>query len=720
MQKNISALAQSRTFRVVGGELSAADQTEQWSQVLNPTGQAQQAAIQPGQIVESKYRVIALIGAGGMGSVYRVQHLMLAKEMALKTISATSLTDDAWHRFQREARAIAKLTHVNIVQVYDFGIDADGVPYYTMELLKGQSLSQKIQDEGKLAKEEALPCFIQVAAALLHAHKHKIVHRDIKPANIFLKQTSDNKSVVKVVDFGIAKLATSQNIEEQAETDSGLVFGSPLYMSPEQSIGNPTDERTDIYSFGCSLFETLTGQPPFRGKNAFETITMHHHQMPPSLVEASGGVQFGQPLEKLVAKLLEKEAEDRYQSFEQVLSDLTRISASSRAAAGASAMAGARAGSRVLLAKARELQRIIIDPDDQEATGPFGFRNKRSFVLRVASILVILGAFGFGYKMFSAGLMRWSHDSLASVTPIFKLAHNTTVKGDAPAPDYFSTIEPSGSRVFNFPANTTFGAFRIESGKEIDASGQVTVPAGAWVELKAGEILQLDTSLFRRFRPDDITFLNCSSDLQTCWNTKHLDAITKYLTALRKLDITGARITSADIALLNRLKKLTELEVSDTALTGTDLTRLDRLMELQTLRMDRVKSLPAILAKVAASRHLKEISFDESNAGDAELRILSTIPQMSYISAEHDNITCAGLKYLTVLPLQHLSICGSDLGPEALPIFLRLKRLEYLRYSAAGWSKAQKDRLRQGLPGCKIIDKEDDSDVGKLVKGVLD
>jgi hypothetical protein len=117
---------------------------------------------------------------------------------------------------------------------------------------------------------------------------------------------------------------------------------------------------------------------------------------------------------------------------------------------------------------------------------------------------------------------------------------------------------------------------------------------------------------------------------------------------------------------------------------------------------------------------LKEISFDESNAGDAELRILSTIPQMSYISAEHDNITCAGLKYLTVLPLQHLSICGSDLGPEALPIFLRLKRLEYLRYSAAGWSKAQKDRLRQGLPGCKIIDKEDDSDVGKLVKGVLD
>ena len=238
----------------------------------------------PGEIIDSKYKILGLLGEGGMGAVYRAHHLSLNKEVALKTFRTPNLTKDSWQRFQREAQAIGRLNHPNIVQVFDFGVNKNNVPYYTMECLSGESLAERLSALGYLTVDEAVPIFLKVCQGLSAAHSKGIIHRDLKPANIFLasspetgkgSEKSKDTETVKIVDFGIAGLA-KQAQDGQKLTATGTVFGSPLYMSPEQSLGQEVSETSDIYSCGCALYESLTGKPPYRGENAFATMMQHH------------------------------------------------------------------------------------------------------------------------------------------------------------------------------------------------------------------------------------------------------------------------------------------------------------------------------------------------------------------------------------------------------------------------------------------------------------
>jgi serine/threonine-protein kinase len=263
-------LTMSRTFKVVGGNLVEDDSIKT---IVSGQQAPPLAEYLSDDVIDGKYRVVRLLGEGGMGAVYQVMHLMLKKSMALKTFRDGQLSPDAWERFRREAHAIGKLTHQNIISVFDFGISENKLPYYTMELLEGESLAERLDRLGPMSVAEALPLFISVADGLAHAHRSGIVHRDIKPGNIFLVQGKETYTP-KVVDFGLAQLAQSHSYNTQALTTVGLVFGSPLYMSPEQATGAPTNERTDIYSFGCTLFEALTGLPPFVGANAMATIAL--------------------------------------------------------------------------------------------------------------------------------------------------------------------------------------------------------------------------------------------------------------------------------------------------------------------------------------------------------------------------------------------------------------------------------------------------------------
>lgn len=279
-----------------------------------------------GAVIDGKYKILSLIGKGGMGAVFKVHHVLLQKDMALKTFRSQRSSADSWQRFQREARAIARLKHQNIVEVFDFGIAGSALPYYTMELLEGESLAERLTRSGRLDAPRALPIFAEAAKALAYAHRQQIVHRDIKPGNIFLCSDSEKIGAachVKIVDFGIAKLAEeSTNAEEQALTQSGTIFGSPLYMSPEQSQGLPVDQRTDVYSFGCALFETLVGAPPFAGETALATIVAHQTKVPPRLADLLPEAAVPQRLEQMIAKLLAKSPEKRYQTFEQVGADI--------------------------------------------------------------------------------------------------------------------------------------------------------------------------------------------------------------------------------------------------------------------------------------------------------------------------------------------------------------------------------------------------------------
>ncbi len=278
----------------------------------------------PGAIIGGAYQVKRLIDLGGMGEVYLVHHFSLDRDCALKVIPPDQVTEVGWGRFQQEARAVSKLNHVNIVQVSDLGIHAGCLPFYAMEYVPGSNLAALLEKNGPMPLPKAIAVFKQVCDGVDFAHRKGIIHRDLKPDNIMVADINSAKPVVKILDFGLAKLTQSDH-HKQSLTAVGDVFGSPFYMSPEQCEGDTVDNRSDLYSIGCALFECLTGRPPFSGKLSAAIMRQHQEREAPKLSAIAGQVKFPENLEVLMAKLLRKNPDERYQSAAALKADLERI-----------------------------------------------------------------------------------------------------------------------------------------------------------------------------------------------------------------------------------------------------------------------------------------------------------------------------------------------------------------------------------------------------------
>jgi serine/threonine protein kinase len=276
---------------------------------------------QVGAIIDRKYELLSLLGTGGMSAVYKARHAFMRNTVAVKLMHPRLLTDtQSIKRFQQEARAASRLKHPNAITVYEFGISG-GQPYLVMDYLEGLSCADLIKKEGKIDVERCLSIFIQACDALADAHERGIIHRDLKPSNIMIVKENGDDCVVKVVDFGIAKIV-SEGGESLKLTNTGEVFGSPLYMSPEQCMGQTLDPRSDIYSMGCLMYEALTGKTPFTGKNVLETILKQTSEPPPGLGAVDGDVRVVQKLDAIVLKCLAKAPEQRYQSMNELKADL--------------------------------------------------------------------------------------------------------------------------------------------------------------------------------------------------------------------------------------------------------------------------------------------------------------------------------------------------------------------------------------------------------------
>jgi len=263
-----------------------------------------------GRIV-GQYRVERLLGRGGMGSVFRASHLRLGRAVALKVLSGFGESrPELVQRFEREAIAISRLDHPNCIQLLDFGTTEDGHHYLVMPLLEGQEL--RALTRAPVDPRRAVSLIRQVFLALEHAHKRGIVHRDLKPENIFIVHDDQGHEVVKLVDFGLAKLLGAPEQREKL-TRAGLVFGTPTYMSPEQAAGGIIDERTDLYAAGIVLFELLTGRPPFETDDVALLLRQQMLAPPPALPQ-----EVPVALRRVVAGLLEKERGDRFPSARHV------------------------------------------------------------------------------------------------------------------------------------------------------------------------------------------------------------------------------------------------------------------------------------------------------------------------------------------------------------------------------------------------------------------
>jgi serine/threonine-protein kinase len=277
-----------------------------------------------------RYENLTLLGQGGMGSVYQALDPALDRRVAIKVMK--DRTPDFVSRFHREAKVMARLSHPNVVQIYDFGQDEEGNPYFVMELVSGRSLKDVVEAQGRLEPSFVIDILRQTAAGLGAAHALGIVHRDIKPANLVLTQGGgSNGGGLKVLDFGIARVEAGAEGGDAALTRPQALLGTPLYMAPEMLQGQAVDGRADIYALGLMAFHLLAGKPPFEAATVIELMMKHLNMPLPDLTQVAPETPPG--LVQLIRRMTEKDREQRIASCEQLLAELSTIQVTTQLAA---------------------------------------------------------------------------------------------------------------------------------------------------------------------------------------------------------------------------------------------------------------------------------------------------------------------------------------------------------------------------------------------------
>jgi serine/threonine-protein kinase len=263
-----------------------------------------------------EYRIIERIGVGGMGSVYKAEQPSMNRLVAIKVLHPRFANrDDLVSRFRREARAMSQLQHPNTARVYKFGQLSDGAAYFVMDYMEGKNLAHVVRAEGAMDPDRAINVMIQVCGALDEAHRAGIIHRDLKPENIFLTNQHGTADFPKVLDFGLAKVSEKQmGRGSMMLTQQGMVFGTPEFMSPEQTQGEALDRRSDIYSLGLILYELITTKLPFDAQKPIDIMRAHVHESPIPLNQRIPGKVFSRELENVLGKAMAKDREKRYET----------------------------------------------------------------------------------------------------------------------------------------------------------------------------------------------------------------------------------------------------------------------------------------------------------------------------------------------------------------------------------------------------------------------
>jgi len=436
-----------------------------------------------GTIVGNNFHIIKKLGEGGMGTVYLAEHVKMGRKAALKVMNPGMNQDpDAIARFNREATNASKLSHPNICGIYDFGETAEGLIFLAMEFIEGDSLTAVIEKSGALAAPRAAGIIHQAADALQVAHDYGIVHRDLKPDNIMIARARDGGDMVKVVDFGIAKASSS---DAQKVTKTGLVVGTPEYMSPEQLSGDTLDGRSDIYSLGLVAFNCLTGKLPFPSNSAQEAMIMRLTDQPKTLAEMKPEVAWPDALQAVMDKALARDVAHRYQNAAEFGRDIAKAVANMPATLaaeqgtqvmGAGAVAAA-ASARTVAAPTVPKTRVA-SPERGGPAAPDAPARKRGLPMPAiaAAAVILLGGGGWIAVQMLGGGAKTSPDSSAAPPSVTNpnAANPNSTNPNATNPN----AEKSGTA--NPPAGARGGAGNPAplggGGKTTQLSAPVTPP----------------------------------------------------------------------------------------------------------------------------------------------------------------------------------------------------------------------------------------------------
>ncbi|GAB4196829.1 MAG: hypothetical protein OHK0013_04350 [Sandaracinaceae bacterium] len=419
-----------------------------------------------GSVIDDRYRVVRRIGEGGMGIVYEVEHVVIEKRLALKVLREDySSRPEVVARFRQEAKSASRIGNEHIVDISDFGETSTGASYFVMELLDGEDLANVLSREGTLPLSRAADIITQCARALAAAHAKGIVHRDMKPENIFLTRRDGRPDFVKIVDFGIAKMSDIETAGQPGRklTKTGMIFGTPEYMSPEQAAGKALDHRVDIYALAVIFFELLTGRVPFSGDTFMGVLTQHMFEVPPSLAQANPALQVPESVESFVRKGLAKDPGERYQTCDELIAALEKavrgVSPSSAPPPGKPTQIGFGEPSRSLVPPVSAAAPAQAEaPVERPSHG----------LLFVGLGLVGIALAGGAYYAMSGG--GGPADDLATSEPTTR----AELPDAATAPAFDAFVEPDA-----FVSS--------DAGPEMISVGVVTTPPGARVELMGSQ-----------------------------------------------------------------------------------------------------------------------------------------------------------------------------------------------------------------------------------------
>lgn len=666
-------------------------------------------------IFAEKYEILEEIGSGGMGTVYKVRQILLDKTCALKIIPADSLNDLLITRFQREAQVMAALDHFNLGRILDFGV-YQNQPFIAMEYIDGIPLSKLILQE-QINFETTVEIFSQILDALAHAHKKSVLHRDIKPSNIMIVRSDSgaNSETLRAIllDFGIAKTfdsgdATTAGTAIQALTRTGEMIGSPLYMSPEQASGEKLTARSDLYSFGCALFECLTGTAPFVGKSTVDTIMLHVEKEPPSLKEASLGREFPAGLERVVRKLLSKNPDDRFQSAEETKRAL-RLA-------------------------------LQIDENDSAAapSEPSSTKSKVAVVLVAVSIIATVSLIAFMTIQGESTNIEISKaaakednthlsaplQNIEDVTRLTQQRHNRVDKFDideensetekkqvheAQTVNYiplsgresvvglrYQTIEPA--RVALLQQNRNLVRLGLAQAKFPHSMlGNMSGPL---------RILRLSAD---HIKDDDLKFVSKNENLRNLvLNSNPITARgVAHLTNLKFLESLDLANTRCDAAAMKELQKLPSLSLlhlrNSPFIDDKALEVVATLPNIQLLTLDNTKATGKGIAYLRRMPKLWSLSLRELGLTDKDIVSLKSFPNLHVVKLAADRVTSAGVKDLAQIPrLAELDLEFNPVDDTAVPFLLKATGLKKLNLSASKVTVAGIRKLA-ALPNLKQI-----------------
>jgi len=566
--------------------------------------------VDPEKFPSERYKALAVLGAGVSGTVYLGRDRLLRKRVAVKVLK--TLEKDALIAFQNEAKTTSKLSHPNIVKILDFGITSGGVPYMVMEYVAGVSLEHYVTEQGPLDAVSAVSVFSKLAQALDYAHECGILHRDLKPSNILVNEKLGLE--VYIIDFGVAKM------QEQFRTtivNGTALVGTPAYMSPDQALGNPFDRRSDVYSLGCILYESMTGQQPYVADSPLEVISLHAHSPIPSLLDTLAETPTTRALDDVVRTCLEKIPGNRFKTAR-------------------------------LFAEALGAVPISGETTIAPTSAPVRGKSTPAWLMIAAALTITVGVSVLAFMyVFKVEGDEGEREAARLASKPMELRS-------------YSTISNSGS--FDPITIATDSANHYSLTAAVEATSSDLVSAVEKKGRRSFEVVSLSGADITPRALDSID--DCKSLLWISMplGREHFEAILKF-PSLTTLRVGDSEINFSDLAVLRKSKSLVDLNVVKLAATEELIDELSKFKSLQAIGLLGCSGFANIdITPLKDIPGLVSLDLKDTDANDETIKQLTELKNLETVSLPHSRISEQAFRHLNKLSkLKTVMVCPGPL-----------------------------------------------------------